>query len=105
MTFQRSDNSVTCLQFDDRFMFVQPPLCPFPPHSTLTGFDYNSVTGGNDGRVKLWDLRTGQFIRELSKPCEAVWRVTFLVDKCVVLAKRAGKTVMEVGCLSLSLSL
>lgn len=69
------DNSVTCLQFDDRFI----------------------VSGGNDGRVKLWDLRTGAFIRELSKPCEAVWRVTFKDDKCVVLCKRGGKTVMEVS--------
>ena len=69
------DNSVTCLQFDDRFI----------------------VSGGNDGRVKLWDLRTGAFIRELSKPCEAVWRVTFKEDKCVVLCKRGGKTVMEVS--------
>ncbi|CDZ97981.1 Cdc4 and related F-box and WD-40 proteins [Phaffia rhodozyma] len=68
------DNSVTCLQFDNRFI----------------------VTGGNDGRVKLWDLRSGQFIRELSKPCEAIYRVTFLVDKCIVLAKQDGKTVMEI---------
>jgi F-box and WD-40 domain protein CDC4 len=67
------DNSVTCLQFDDRFI----------------------VSGGNDGRVKLWDLRSGAFVRELTKPCEAVWRVTFKDDKCVVLLKRAGKTVME----------
>ena len=67
------DNSVTCLQFDDRFI----------------------VSGGNDGRVKLWDLRTGAFIRELSKPYEAVWRVTFKDDKCVGLCKRGGKTVME----------
>lgn len=51
---------------------------------------------GNDGRVKLWDLRTGAFIRELSKPCEVVWRIAFKDDKCVVLCKRGGKTVMEV---------
>lgn len=69
------DNSVTCLQFDDRFI----------------------VSGGNDGRVKLWALRTGAFVRELTKPCEAVWRVTFKDDKCVVLLKRGGKTVMEVS--------
>lgn len=68
------DNSVTCLQYDDRFI----------------------VSGGNDGRVKLWDVKTGNFIRELSKPCEAVWRVMFKDDKCAILCKRQGKTVLEV---------
>lgn len=67
------DNSVTTLQFDDRFI----------------------MTGGNDGRVKLWDIRTGNFIRELSKASEAVWKVTFKNDKCAVLCKRHGKTVLE----------
>ncbi|KAG0145932.1 hypothetical protein CROQUDRAFT_658042 [Cronartium quercuum f. sp. fusiforme G11] len=68
------DNSVTCLQFDDRFV----------------------VTGGNDGRVKLWDFKTGSFIRELAEPCEAVWRITLRDDKAVLLCKREGRTVMEV---------
>ncbi|KAI5481685.1 hypothetical protein MNV49_002911 [Pseudohyphozyma bogoriensis] len=56
------DNSVTCLQFDDRFI----------------------VTGGNDGRIKLWDFKTGAYIRELAEPCDAVWRVTFRDDKYLV---------------------
>lgn len=68
------DNSVTCLQFDDRFV----------------------ITGGNDGRVKLWDYRNGRFIRELTPPCESVWRVTFRDDTCVVLCKRGERTVMDV---------
>jgi F-box and WD-40 domain protein CDC4 len=68
------DNSVTCLQFDDRFV----------------------VSGGNDGRVKLWDARTGVFIRELTRPCDAVWRVNFREDKVVILCQRGGKTVMEI---------
>lgn len=68
------DNSVTCVQFDDRFV----------------------ISGGNDGRVKLWDLRTGKFIRELTRPCDAVWRVSFKDDKCVILLRRGGKTVLEV---------
>lgn len=89
------DNSVTCLQFDDRFI----------------------VTGGNDGRIKLWgkpsshavsqpcakltrrpfaDFKTGAFIRELAEPCEAVWRVTFRDDRCVILCRREGRTLMDV---------
>ncbi|KAK8844560.1 hypothetical protein IAR55_006407 [Kwoniella newhampshirensis] len=68
------DNSVTCLQFDDRFI----------------------VSGGNDGRVKLWDVRTGAFVRELTKPCDAVWRVSFKGDRVVVLCQRRGKTCLEV---------
>ncbi|KAG8897119.1 hypothetical protein FRB99_008431 [Tulasnella sp. 403] len=68
------DNSVTCLQFDDRFL----------------------ITGGNDGHVKLFEVETGTPIRELTEPCEAVWRVGFRKDKCVIMCKRAGKTVMEI---------
>ncbi|PNS19454.1 F-box/WD repeat-containing protein 7 [Sphaceloma murrayae] len=68
------DNSVTSLQFDDSRI----------------------VSGGSDGRVKVWDLARGTLIRELGAPAEAVWRVVFEEEKAVVLASRAGKTVMEV---------
>ncbi|GAA5966554.1 hypothetical protein JCM3765_000958 [Sporobolomyces pararoseus] len=68
------DNSVTCLQVDERFI----------------------VTGGNDGRIKLWDFKTGLLIRELIEPCGAVWRVVFRDDKCVTLCRREGKTLMDV---------
>lgn len=68
------DNSVTSLQFDDSRI----------------------VSGGSDGRVKVWDLARGNLVRELGQPAEAVWRVVFEEEKAVVLASRAGKTVMEV---------
>ena len=69
------DNSVTSLQFDDQRI----------------------VSGGSDGRVKVWDLRTGTLVRELSTPAEAVWRVAFEDEKAVILASRAGRTIMEVS--------
>ena len=68
------DNSVTSLQFDDARI----------------------VSGGSDGRVKIWDTKTGTQIRELSQPAEAVWRVAFESERCVVMASRAGRTIMEV---------
>ncbi|KAL6716909.1 hypothetical protein ACLMJK_004821 [Lecanora helva] len=68
------DNSVTSLQFDD----------------------VRIVSGGSDGRVKIWDTNTGELIRELSQPAEAVWRVAFESEGCVVMACRGGRTIMEV---------
>lgn len=69
------DNSVTSLQFDDTRV----------------------VSGGSDGRVKIWDLKTGQLVRELMAQNEAIWRVAFVDEKCVALALRGGRTVMEVS--------
>lgn len=68
------DNSVTSLQFDDTRV----------------------VSGGSDGRVKVWDLKTGQLVRELVTQGEAVWRVAFEDEKCVAMALKNGRTVMEV---------
>lgn len=72
------DNSVTSLQFDDTRV----------------------VSGGSDGRVKIWDLKTGHLVRELIAQGEAVWRVAFEDEKCVALALRQNRTVMEVSCRS-----
>ncbi len=69
------DNSVTSLQFDDTRV----------------------VSGGSDGRVKVWDLKTGLLVRELITQGEAVWRVAFEEEKCVAMALKNSRTVMEVS--------
>ena len=69
------DNSVTSLQFDA----------------------VRVVSGGCDGRVKVWDLKTGLLVRELGAPADAVWRVAFEDEKAVIMASRAGRTIMEVS--------
>lgn len=57
------DSSVSTLQINDKFL----------------------VTGGADGLVKLWDAKTGRYLRQLCEPCETVWSVRFVEDKCVIL--------------------
>jgi WD40 repeat protein len=65
---------------------------------TSLQFDDNRiVSGGSDGRVKIWSLKTGQLVRELSQPAEAVWRVAFEEEKAVIVANRSNRTVMEVS--------
>jgi F-box and WD-40 domain protein CDC4 len=68
------DSSVTALQFDSRFL----------------------VTAGNDGRVRLYDAATGAYVRDLTNQAESVWKVAHKKDKCVIMCRRAGKTVMEI---------
>jgi F-box and WD-40 domain protein CDC4 len=54
------------------------------------------VTGGNDGRVRLFETETGNYVRDLSEPGESVWKVVFGRDVCAVMCKRAGKSVTEI---------
>lgn len=68
------DNSVTSLQFDDTRV----------------------VSGGSDGRVKVWDVKTGHLVRELIT-AESVWRVVFEDEKCVAVANRGSRVMMEVS--------
>lgn len=53
------------------------------------------MTGGNDGRVRLFDTKTGVYIRDLIENAECVWKVGYRGDVCAIMCKRGGKTVME----------
>lgn len=81
------DSSVTGLQFDDRFL----------------------VTGGNDGRVRLFEHKnsstgesgdtthgTFEYVRELTDASESVWKIAYSHDTCAIVCKRAGKTQLEI---------
>ncbi|KAF9068378.1 WD40-repeat-containing domain protein [Rhodocollybia butyracea] len=70
------DSSVTALQFDQRFL----------------------VTGGNDGRVRLYETQTGNYVRELSEPSDCVWKVAYGpgAEVCAIVCRRQGKTIMEI---------
>ncbi|CAO3594124.1 unnamed protein product [Absidia cylindrospora] len=75
------DNSITCLQCDDRWI----------------------LTAANDGRVKLWDRKEGRLIRTLANPAKTVWKIQFNESKAVLLMFRTfsptseeGTTVLEI---------
>jgi F-box and WD-40 domain protein CDC4 len=65
---------VTTLQFDENFL----------------------VTGGNDGRVRLFETKTGRYVRDLTEPAESVCKVGYVGNVCAIMCRRARKTVVEV---------
>jgi F-box and WD-40 domain protein CDC4 len=62
---------VTTLQFDENFL----------------------VTGGNDGRVRLFETKTGRYVMDLTDPAESVCKVGYVGNVCAVMCRRAKKTV------------
>jgi F-box and WD-40 domain protein CDC4 len=68
------DSSVATLQFDKDFL----------------------VTGGNDGRVRLFETNSGRYVRDLTEPAESIWKVGYVGNVCAIMCKRAGRTVMEI---------
>jgi len=59
---------------------------------------YYLVTAGNDGRVKLWELAMGRWVRDLTDVSASVWKVGCVwAQGCVaVMCRRDGKAVVEV---------
>lgn len=78
----------------------------------MTGLQFDSrflVTGGNDGRVRLYELRKDgagaggkgiggmfEYVREMSEACESVWKVAYTDQTCAVMCKRGGMTQVEI---------
>lgn len=65
---------------------------------TSLHFDHRRVlTGSSDGTVKVWDAQTGELVRELGDPSDAVWQ-THLSEKMAVIIKSLNnKCIIEVG--------
>jgi F-box and WD-40 domain protein CDC4 len=108
------DSSVTALQFDSSSSFSSFSSSGGDgdgegPSESGGGGDSSSaggrqgegqflVTAGNDGRVKLWELATGRWVRDLSDVSTSVWKVGCVWEQgCVaVMCRREGKTVVEI---------
>jgi len=54
------------------------------------------VVCGSDGSLKLWDIRTGAYIRDLVIGLSSVWQVSFHNNLLVAASNRQGNTVFDV---------
>ncbi|KAJ1954209.1 SCF ubiquitin ligase complex subunit cdc4, partial [Linderina pennispora] len=58
--------------------------------------DGTKIVSGADGTVKLWDVRTGAFVRDLLSGLSGVWQVRFDRRRCVAAVHRNDVSFFEV---------
>ena len=58
--------------------------------------DETKVVSGSDGALKLWDIRTGAYIRDLVVGISSVWQVAFNGNLLVAASNRNGSTVFDI---------
>ncbi|KAL9554596.1 hypothetical protein MBANPS3_002738 [Mucor bainieri] len=62
-------NSITCFQHDN-----------------------DKVISGSEGGLKMWDIQTGRFVRDLITNVDGVWRVAFDGRRCVAAVQKRNET-------------
>ncbi|ORY02795.1 WD40 repeat-like protein [Basidiobolus meristosporus CBS 931.73] len=64
----------------------------------ITCFQHNAdkVISGSDGTLKMWDIRTGKFVRDLLTGLSGVWQVQFDHRRCVAAVQKNASTWFEV---------
>ncbi|KAK6541295.1 SCF ubiquitin ligase complex subunit cdc4 [Orbilia ellipsospora] len=58
--------------------------------------DGHKVISGSDGTLKMWNIKTGRFIRDLLTNLSGVWQVKFNERRCVAAVQRENLTFIEV---------
>ena len=58
--------------------------------------DETKVVSGSDGSLKLWDMHTGAYVRDLVVGIQSVWQVSFSGDLLVAASNRNNSTVFDV---------
>jgi len=64
----------------------------------ITCFQHDrlKILSGSEGSLKLWDIRTGQFCRNLLTGMRGVWQVKFDQRRCVAAVQNESHTSFEV---------
>ncbi|KAL2392132.1 hypothetical protein ABEF95_000210, partial [Exophiala dermatitidis] len=58
--------------------------------------DAQKVISGSDRTLKLWNIKTGECIKDLLSDLSGVWQVKFDERRCVAAVQRDGLTYIEV---------
>ncbi|KAJ2316370.1 SCF ubiquitin ligase complex subunit cdc4, partial [Coemansia sp. RSA 2702] len=58
--------------------------------------DGTKIVSGADSTLKLWDVRSGLFVRDLLSNLTSVWQVRFDQRRCVAAVNRNDVTYFEV---------
>ncbi|KAI8647765.1 WD40-repeat-containing domain protein [Parasitella parasitica] len=66
--------------------------------NSITCFQHDNykVISGSEGGLKMWDIQTGHFIRDLITEVDGVWRVAFDGRRCVAAVQKKNVTSFRV---------
>ena len=65
--------------------------------------DGQKVISGSDRTLKMWDVTSGKFVKDLLTDLSGVWQVKFNERRCVAAVQRNSMTYIEVGGIFFSL--
>ena len=66
------------------------------------GISNSRASSGNDGIITSTDgggegkVGKCEYVRDLTEPCEGVWKVAFTRSTCAIALRKSGKTVVEI---------
>lgn len=71
-------------------------LCAHTGAITCFQHDGQKVISGSDRTLKMWNVRTGDFVKDLLTDLSGVWQVKFNERRCVAAVQRNNMTYIEV---------
>lgn len=72
-------------------------LCAHTGAITCFQHDGQKVISGSDRTLKMWNVKTGEFVKDLLTDLSGVWQVKFNERRCVAAVQRNNMTYIEVG--------
>ncbi|KAJ1812157.1 SCF ubiquitin ligase complex subunit cdc4, partial [Coemansia sp. RSA 2599] len=96
---QRANDQLHQQQVDTTADMIRHETFVLRQHTNaITCFQHDGtkIVSGADSTLKLWDVRTGMFVRDLLSSLTSVWQVQFDKRRCVAAVNRNEVTYFEV---------